>query len=330
MPWKDTQSKNQVRKRNRLALIVLSCVIGLLLFSWAIQFTRGLFSSSSSRSYLWDGEFNINLAVRSSGIAVLSYNPKEKKITVLTVPDETFLEVPRGYGRWQIRAVYGLGGNRLLKETLTSFLAVPVDGFLDLTDAPANFPDAAFLVSKLRENPFSGFSLLSFLKTDLTLWELLKLKMAVQGVRFDKITHLDLAERDVLDKGLLPDGSRVYTADPVRIDSILEDFADPAFLAEHRSIAVFNAADKPLLAQKWARLIVNLGGNVVITANAGENLPKTAVYGEESKTLKRLRQIFELDCQNNPKCVKISPKDVDLASSRAQINIFLGEDYQDK
>lgn len=326
--WKDKQSRTLSYKRTKLAVIVLLLTAGIIFASWAVNFTKSLFvpNALSVRSYRWDGEFNINLAVRgSAGIWVFSYNPKEEEITLLTIPDETFTEVPGGHGRWQMRAVYGLGGNQLLKETLTSFLAIPIDGFLDLTDTP--YPSADKFIEKLRENPLSGISMLSLLKTDLSLWELIKLKMAILGVRFDKIAGIDPLERKVLDKEKLPDGTEVYTADPVRIDSVLAAFQDPAVLAEHKSIAVFNAAETPLLAQYGARLINNLGGNVIITSNAKVKNSKTVVYGEKSQTIKRLRQIFELDCQIKPKCDMISAPEEDLATSRAEINIFLGENY---
>lgn len=328
MPWKDTQSKTQRKKRNKLAFIVLLFVAGLIFLSWGIRFTESLFVSTVPRNYRWSGEFNINLVFRSLGISVLSYNPKEEKITILNIPDETFLQVPGSFGSWQIRAVYDLGQGRLLKNTLTSFLGVPVDGFLDL-NAMRDQKSAAQFVALMRENPVSGFNLFSVLKTDLTIWELINLKRGLSAVRFDKIKELNPEKRGVLEKSTLPDGTQIYTADPTRIDAVVSDFADPAVLAEHKSIAVFNAADKPQLAQKWARLITNLGGNVIITANAEKKIKNTQVTGEQSQTLKRLQQIFDLDCQNNPKCDRISPSDEDLISSRAQINVFLGEDFDD-
>jgi len=325
MPWKDTQSKTQRKKRIKLALIVLLFVVGLIFLSWAIRFTQNLFASTVPRNYHWSGEFNINLVLRTSDISVLSYNPKEEKIIILNIPDETFLQVPHGFGYWQIRAVYDLGQEPLLKETLTSFLGVPIDGFIDL-GAMSSQKSTAQVVALIRENPFSGINLLSNLKTDLTIWELINLKRGISAVRFDKIKELDLGQADVLDKSSLSDGTQIYTADPVKLDTIMSDLADPAVLAEHKSIAVFNATDKPQLAQQWARLINNLGGNVIITTNAKKRTKNTQVFGEESQTLKRLRQIFELDCQNNPKCGRIAPSDEDLTASRAQINIFLGED----
>lgn len=327
--WRTTQLKHQVKKRNKLALIALSFIIGIILLSWFVNFTKTLFSplkSTDLKSYRWNGEFNINLVLRNPQIWVLSYNPKEAKITIINIPDEVFLELPGGFGSWQIRAVYNLGQESLLKRTTSSLLGIPIDGILDFGSG-GDKKTAEATISLLRENPFSGFKLLSSLKTDLTIWELINLKRGINSVRFDKIKIMDLDALNVLDESTLPDGTKIYSLDPVKLDSIMSDFIDPTILREHKSIAVFNAADKPGLAQKWARVITNLGGNVIITSNAKKIVKNTRVLGQQSQTVKRLKQIFELDCQNNPKCDIINPSDEDLVSSRAEINVFLGEDY---
>ncbi len=339
--WKDIQSKTRQNRRTKLALFILSLVAGMLIISWAIQLTERLSSPlgivNQHRDYVWNGEFNINLLVRTSHISLLSYNPKEEKITIIEAPDELFLDVPFGFGKWQLRAVYelgqtqkGTGGDHLLKDTLTSFFAVPIDGFLDFSSLQPS-KSASEIVEMLRRNPFSGLNLLSFLKTDLTAWEILRLKISLSRVRFDKVKELDLTALGVLERENLPDGTQVLVTDPVKLDSILSDLLDPVIVSEHRTIAVFNATNRGQLAGKWARLITNLGGNVIITNNAKERLKKTKVQGEKSLTLKRIRQIFgDLDCQNNPKCDTISSSNEDVISSRAQINVFIGEDYINK
>ena len=332
--WKDVQSKNKKARKVKLALGVLALVVGFLVVSWAIRFTQNLFSpwklqTNQERSYIWNGEFNINLLIRSDHTSILTYNPKEGKVVIINIPDETFLNVPFGFGLWQLRAIYelgesqkGLGGGKLLMETLTNFLAVPIDGFLDLSSLQPR-QSAAGVINTLRNNPFSGLNLLSSLKTDLTLWELIKLKLGIGAVRFDKIKELNLLELNVLDKENLPDGTLVFTADSVKLDSVLSDLADPTIMAEHKNIAVLNTTDRTQLAQKAARLITNLGGNVIIMANATQELKKTKVYGLESATLRRLKQIFTSGDKIN------YPVD-DTASSRAQVNLLVGEDYVNK
>lgn len=336
--WKDIQSKVRKNKRNKLAILVLALVAGLLIASWVFRFTQSLFSpwqtpANIHRKYTWNGEFNINLLIRTNHISVLSFSPKEEKVVIVNIPDETFLEVPHGFGFWQLRAIYELGesqkntsGYQLLSDTLTNFLAIPIDGFLDFGPLQRN-KSAIEIVDNLRKNPFFGFNLLSDLKTDLTIWELIKLDLKLTNVRFDKVMELNLDKLKFLDRENLPDGTPVFTGDPVKLDSVLSDLVDPVLISEHKSIAVFNATKQAQLAQKAARLITNLGGNVIITANASQRLEKTQVQGEQSLTLKRLRQIFDLDCQNNPKCDKIDSTNEDIVSSRAQVNLFLGEDY---
>lgn len=320
--WKAVQSKAKVKKRTKLAIGVLVLVGGLLLLSWVVQFTQTLFSpvqASYHKNYRWDGDFNINLVVKQKTISIFSYNPKETSIAVFNLPDETFVTVPNGFGNWQLGAVYGLGGDKLLVDTLTSYLAIPIDGFLDLGSQ-----------KQKPQNILSGFNFISGLKTNLTMWELLKLKLGVRAVRFDKITELNLDKLNVLDRQNLPDGTPVFTTDSVKLDSVLINLADPVIAQEHKSIAVLNATDQPQLAGKWARLITNLGGNVIITANAKARLKSTQVIGKDSLTLKRLKQIFELDCQKNPKCGKISFAEEDLVYQRAEIIVLLGEDFANK
>ncbi len=337
--WKVAQSKARIKRRSKIALGILAIIIGLLILSWVIRFTHSLFtpwklSEKHPRNYMWNGELNINLLVRTSTISLFSYNPKEEKIEIVDIPDETFLEVPAGFGSWQLRSVYGLGqtqkdlgGDKLLIDTLTSFFALPIDGYLDLSSLPGQKTPTE-VIEELRQSPISGLKFLSVLKTDLTPLELLRLKFSLSSVRFDKVYKTDLLKLNVLDKESLPDGTEVYRTDPVKLDSALSDLVDPAIVLEHKTIAVFNATDQPQLAGKWARLITNLGGNVIITSNAKARLSKTQVLGEQSLTLRRLQQVFgNLDCQNNPKCDKISTLKEDLNSSRAQINVFVGEDF---
>lgn len=329
--WKTVQSRAKRGRQTKLALAVLGLIAGILILSWAIRFTQSLFSpwkiqTGIQKKYLWNEEFNLNLLVRSSEISILSLNPKEEKVIIVNIPEETFLEVPYGFGSWQLRAIYelgetqkGVGGHKLLADTLTNFLAIPIDGFLDLSGLSPR-RSTIEIVDILRKNPVFMLNLLSDLKTNLTVWELLRLDLKLSRVRFDKVEELSLDKLDVLDKENLPDGTPIFTGDPVKLDSALSDLADPAITSEYKTIAVFNGTSKGQLAVKWARLIRNLGGNVIITGNT-EETKNTKVTGVKSATLKRLQQIFgSTDIKDSE----------GTSTSRAQINLLLGEDYVNK
>lgn len=324
--WKTAQSKREIVKKTKLALFILAIVFGLIFLSQAVKFTKLIFSpwnfsNASKRSYIWNGDFNINILFRTRSISLVSYNPHAKKITIINIPNNSFLEVSHGYGKWQLSSIYGLGGELLLKDSLTSFFAIPIDGFLSFSGKFFQ-KEPSEIVNELKKNPISLLSVLSSVRTDLTPFELFRLQVGLSQVRFDKKIGIDLEKIGLLEKFKLADGTFVYTADSQNIDSLSSYIIDPNFQSEHKTIAVFNSTDHPNLAQKAGRLIANIGGDVIIVSNSQNRLKGTQIIGEKSKTMDRLKQIFI-------KSDKIDPKIGDLGSSRAQINIFLGEDYFD-
>lgn len=330
MPKKYTKKK---RGKTKLGIWVLSLIIILFLIGQAVNTCKTFFrpwtANKLTKNYSWDGKFNINLVLKAKTIAVLSFNPIEKEVTVINFPDNILMDVADGFGQWEVRSVYSLGqsdsenGWELLEQTVSGFLGVPVDGFLEFKN---NFSktDPFDLVKKYQQNILSGIGDISNIQTSLTPIELIRLKFYLTQVRFDKIKNIDLGKGDILAQSRLNDGTVVYLADPTKIDSTLTSFTDPTIRNEHMTIAVFNATNYPQLAQKAARIITNLGGNVIITANAEKSYLKTQVIGKKSATLDRLKQIFDLDCAKDPKCDKIGP---DVEVGRAQINIILGEDF---
>lgn len=316
--WKVCQSKRQLHKKTKLAVIVLTLIFGLIILGQIINFGKmffkpwGLNQEKINRNYRWDGNNNINLVVKDESIGILSLNPKDKTAFIINFPDNTLIDTAFGFGKWQIRSIYNLGqseGNRgyeLLEKSLGNLLGVPIDGMIeykgDLTELD-----------------------IRNIKTDLTLLELIRLKISLSQIRFDKIKNIDLLKMEILDKTRMNDGTEIYSSDPDKLDQILV-FIDPLIQKEHLSIAVFNATDYPQLAQKAARMITNLGGNVIIISNAQNTYAKTKVTGQKGSTLTRLSQVFDLGCSKDPTCANISVPEME--NSRAQINIVLGEDFR--
>ncbi len=310
--WRSVQRQSKIKKKTKLALLVLGFLLSFFLLSGLIRAAKLIHSSN----YTWNGEFNLTLVFRKP-LSISSYNPKEKKVTILTIPDATLIDVPFGFGLWQARSIYNLGGDKLLKTSLSKFFGIHIDALA-----------SEDLVDLFRRNLFSGISSLPYLDSDLTPLELVRLKISLIGVRFDKVKRIDLMDLMVLEKQKLLDGTEVFVADPIRLDSILSDFVDFEIKKEHLSVAVFNATDKPLLAKDAKRLIENLGGNVIVTQNAPRILEKSYVEGLDSKTLKRLIQIFDQGCYGlKAKCDKIARADLGVVESRAQIIVVLGQDF---
>lgn len=325
--WKFHQGASKLKKKTKLGIWALIFLVTIIALGQFINFGRMLFRpwnpQNIGKNYNWDRRFNINLVVKAKSIAVFSLNPTEKQVKVINFPDNTMVNVAGGFGNWQLGAIYGLGqsegiGWDLLERTMSSFLGIPIDGYLEFKGDLAK-KDPFYLIQKLNQDFTSGILDIKKIQSDLTLLDLARLKFYLGGIRFDRIENIDLGNRGILDQNQLNDGTPIYNADEVKIDSALTFFIDPNFKTEHITIAVLNGTNHPLIAQKAARLITNMGGDVIIISNTEKSYPKTQVTGEKSATLTRLRQMFDYG--------KISSNILDVENSRAQINIVLGEDF---
>ena len=63
---------------------------------------------------------------RSDTILVASLSLTDKKINVLSIPRDSYVEIP-GYGHDKINAAHAIGGMPLAKNTVETFLDIPID-----------------------------------------------------------------------------------------------------------------------------------------------------------------------------------------------------------
>ncbi len=319
----------------RLALIALSIVIGIILFGKIIEWVTSLYQPITKdllvkKTASWDGRSNINIAFKTDTISVISYNPQSQKMTILNLPNNLYMELPKGYGSWSLGSVYDLGqsenppvGSELLKESLTKLLGLPMDAYITLDQ---NSKPVDKLLGEIKSNPISTISLVRQIKTDLTPLEAVRILKAFSSTRADKQEVLDFASSEITISKLLPDSSRVLGINTVALDTFIrEKMADPNFTGEGMDIAVYNATSHFGLATELSRAITNMGGNVIFTSNT-ENYLKTSIVTStdpQKETSKRITQLFAPQCLKS-KCASTDPK---ITTSRAQINVIVGEDY---
>lgn len=343
-----TARKNfQIKKKDarawnvKLGVTVLGLIITVVFLGQIYQtfgdFFKPLVSIYSPRQ-IWIGQSNINIVIRNGTVGVLTYNPNEAKITTLEIPDQTYIEVPGGFGKWKLASVYDLGqtesppkGSQLLADAVVAVLGVPIDGFIQTAGQVGN-GGAEGVMEKIRQNPADLFFMVRTLRTNLTFKEIFKLMWKLPKVRFDKVEKLSLNDFEVMEKSQLADGSMIYLPDQIRLDATLKHFIESKIADEGFTIAVFNATDKPGLGQKAARLITNLGGDVIILSNAEVKRAKSAVLVnpniEESREVRRsltFKKLKSLFVYNNE--VETDLNDPQLKLSRALINVVIGEDF---
>ncbi|MDO8618728.1 MAG: LytR C-terminal domain-containing protein [Candidatus Daviesbacteria bacterium] len=351
--WKAAQSNRKTRQRTNLAIIVLVLITLLFLGAKVVSFINNLNQPITKteflpvRHYVWDQTSRLNIVVKTNQISLLSYDPLEKTVTIINLPDTLYLPVTGGHGNWQLSSIFGLGqaeekklGAKLLKNSLSNYFGLPIDGFIEYQGSQNTYD----LVQTLKDGVLTYVKLTPHIKTDLTSSEMLKFVWGLSKVRFDKIEQVDLSESGVLDRSQLADGTQVYTSDPDRIDSITVTLLEGKIVSEKAAVSVINGTETIGLAQKGSRIISNLGGNVIFSANATKIQDKSAIYvskvAKAEFTAKRLTQVFASDCSNNLKCDiiicemslkytkgdKCFNEDLQILDSRADINIILGED----
>lgn len=308
-----------------ISLVILAC---LIILGKTISFISGLnepFAPDAkiTKETFWDGKGVINTAILADMPYILSFNPYQKTLLVLKIPEETYLSVPFNFGKWSLGSVYSLGqsenpqiGALLYKKTLEENFGIPVNSYILDQKGKQSFEKR---LANLRQNPLENINFLGQIKTDLSFLEYWKLFWSLRGVRFDKVKILDLGDSDLTSWVVLRDGSRVISIDQDDLDNYIQKyFADSKIKDEGLSVGIYNTTDHPGLAEKAARVINNLGGRVVFTTNSKSHLNQSILLGEKSYTLDVLAGIFGKKPANLPR---------NLDSSRAEINLFLGEDY---
>ncbi len=335
---RDKPSYKRSFSSSKLAILALSLLFGILILGKLLTLFLSLDRPISldlnvPKNYTWDQQSSVNVVFGSLNnfkLTVINFQAKDKKAVVLHITDQTYLELPKGFGNWQVGSIYKLGqeehpaiGSQLLKLSISKLLGLPIDGIIFLVDGKDKLTAEQF-IANLHQNSFNRFLYLKDIRSDLTYNEALNFFQDLSHVRVDKIVSLDLAKSDITDSKLLPDSSRVLGVDTIKLDQFVQDkMADNQFGDEAKTVAIFNATNHPGISMLASRIITNLGGNVVLTATTDQSQPKSVVLGESSLTLRRLTQIFAPWCLKT-KCANLDPK---VQSSRAQINIILGEDY---
>ncbi|MCD7034461.1 LCP family protein [Metabacillus sp. GX 13764] len=79
---------------------------------------------------------------RSDTLIVITLNPKDKSMKMLSIPRDTLVHIPGRENKTKINAAYSIGGKDLTVQTVEDFLDIPIDyyaevsfkGFKDIVD----------------------------------------------------------------------------------------------------------------------------------------------------------------------------------------------------
>ncbi len=324
------QREQQARQKKKLAILFRLAILIIIL---GVLAGVGLFLVRQVRSSKLPPNSRITLVFRTSPVIVTSFDP-DGQLTILSIPEKTYVEVPYGFGSYRLGAVWDLGeqekmGGKLLAETMQELIGLPIEGWIGGKQGTGNIEQGQETVLNAKNNltswgiflrPGRILESLKNLKTNLTVMDLAKIWLRAKNTRFDKIFFLDLEKTSALSPLVLADGSEAKTLDLSLLDIATAGlFKESKVVNERILIEVLNGADKPGLASRVARLITNIGGKIVNVGTSQEKVDRCQIKGEgqfvESFTASELSRVFNCELKTGK------------PDSRADLQLIIGEDY---
>jgi len=314
--WEREIKNGKVKRKFRLVKV------WLLAFALLISLGLGFKAWLSFRHRVWDGKSRLNIALAGEKTYLLGLDPVDSEIILIEIPSETQIEVAFGLGSYPIDSVFELSRLEkkegiLLAQTLENNLAIPVKAWIDY-QKEIDFHQPRNLFLQLIYSSLKGEA-----KTNLTNWDRLQLLYTIKNVSVFRSNSYNLSNLNLLEEVELPDKNKGLRIEPERIDAFIQShFQERRLREENLTIEVINTTQFPGLAERGARLLNNLGVEVVGVNNQEEKINRCQLIGEEklknNYSAKFIRQIF--DCQ-----WKDSQEE-----GRADLILILGEDYRKK
>ena len=278
----------------------------------------------------------VTLVFQAHPVFVLSLSPASKKMTILFIPDKTYIKAIHGYGSYRIESIFGLGqlkntGGQLLQGSVQEYFGLPLDGYLSAGDLNFGSIQSSSLSSFEKKEKIKNLILQELgeaakkrQKSNLDRLNLARIWWQIKKLRLSNITVVSLGQTEASHEVKLADGSLAIKIDPQRIDQIVKRlFQDNRMANEDLTVAVLNATSHPGLANQGARLISNLGSRVVEIGdwNGGGSICQLRTKKSQRKTysIRKIKNLFH--CRYSGE---------DLAGHRADIVIILGENYWQK
>lgn len=291
----------------------------------------------------WDGASRYTIAINSDPLALFSIEPRSQRAILLTFPSNTMLDVPYGYAGYPASSVYRLGqldtkrsGGLLLSKSIENSLGIAVFGFISpKTDSwKMNIASSEELVNiKKKYFTLSGSpglilqagKLLNNFQTDISLVDFFSLWNSIRKLRSDQISLIRMEDSKVLIRDKLADGSSVFRIDDDILDFLTgENFHNALIRSERFSIEVTNATGYNRLATQFARILNNLGANVILKNTSGEIADTACTVNMTQENLSKSSIVIWLIKQYH---CRIGEKNNSDLGKQADLQIILGKDY---
>lgn len=330
--WRRIQNRFKLKKRIRRLALAITVLAAAVLIHNAYNFIK-LFSSpfdsaagaSFQNTSSWDGKMPLSIlflevsdleasSSPTQSLGIFSLNPTQGLFTTLKLP-ASYENLRDLYGLGEINSISG--GIGILANEVRDMLGVPIDGYLIMDSEGLRQLQELFPQVRTLGDLFSLDNLLKIpdlwairrdsSKSNLDLSSILRVVWYLAHVRSDRVENFALSPELLRDSASLDRKLSPY-------------FRDDYLVEEHLKIQVLNGSGRPGLAGDAARVISNIGGEIIRVDNfSRQDLVNGYLLLETSGsyTAARLARIFGVSDSRPPR---------DGSEARANITVVLGSE----
>jgi len=275
---KQKAKRNGKNSYKKLLFILLVPLFIFLLITFQTRFWK-----SSAKTFL--------VISKESGEVVISvFDPGLEKITNITIPKNTEVDVARQLGRWKLGSVRELGENedlegKLLAETIVKHFKLPVAAW---ADAPASgFADGDILgIVKASLFPY---------KTNLGIGDKLKLGLFSIRIKNLKRENIDFSEGNILKKVTLIGGEEGHVLAGRLPNYIFALFSNPNISSEGATVVILDATGKANAAEEVGEVIEVMGIKLANIKKEEAADFDCEVKGKDQELLEEIAQVFSCE-----------------------------------
>jgi len=225
---------------------------------------------------------------KESGEVVISvFDPGLEKITNITFPKNTEVDVARQLGRWQLGSVRELGENedlegKLLAETMVKHFKLPVAAWADAPALGFAEGDVAGIIKA---------SLLPY-KTNLGIGDKLKLGLFSIRIKNLKRENINFAEGNILKKVTLIGGEEGYVLAGRLPNYIVALFSNSNISNGGSVVVILDATGKANVAEEVGEVVEVMGVKLANIKKEEVDDFDCEVKGKNKELLEEITQVF--------------------------------------
>lgn len=297
----------------------------------------------------WDGDSRFTIVIQNlfdeneldfTALALFSIEPSQKRALLITIPDNTLLEVPYGYKTYPASSVYRLGeldpargGGVLLSKTIEQSLGIAIDKYFAYENSQMTIPVTREQLQIEKHKLTSYAKIAGYLfnrivgrakaQSDIPLIDLLKIWKSVRQLRIDQINLINLEDSFSTAEVSLADGSRARKIDPELFDFLLhENLIDTQIRMENYSIEVVNSTSEQKVAGQMSRVLSHLGAHVLVKSTGDSHQKESCLVTSYLPSAAKVK-LFDF-LTNHYRCKIIKSENSQV---QTDIKIILGEEF---